>query len=94
VTTESQTIPASVGQPSRPTWLKVVQAVLLGFVLGLVLHAGLSVLLVKLGAATPGGSSSTAPAVQCKKQNPARQLPGPKSSASIWRADGFNARFV
>ena len=80
---ESETIAASVG-PSRPIWLKVVQAVLLGFVLGLVLHAGLSVLLVKLGAATP---PSHAPAVQCKKQNPPRQAPGPKSSASVLHVD-------
>ena len=49
-----------------PTWVRIVQAVLIGLVAGLALHMLLSV--VVLGSSRPGSSEPR----QCRKTTPAR----------------------
>jgi hypothetical protein len=56
-----------------PTWLRVLQAALIGLVAGLALHVLLSVVVLHgevRGPKPPGAS-------QCKKANPARDVAAP-----------------
>lgn len=64
-----------------PSWLRIARALLVGFALGLVVHVMVSLLLVQLGA--QGTSGDTGPAVQCRKQSPARQPAAVKPPTSV-----------
>ena len=60
-----------------PTWVRVLQAALIGIVAGLALHAILSVVVLQ---GDGGGRSRSAPS-QCKKGAPSRDAGAPASSA-------------
>jgi hypothetical protein len=63
---------------SSHPWLKVLQALILGFVLGLAVHTGLSLMLVNLGADAPRPAGRSRSGVECRKQQqPARQTTQP-----------------
>jgi hypothetical protein len=77
-----------------PTWVRVLQAALIGVIAGLALHAILSV--VVLQGKGLGDPARRAPA-ECKKAAPARDavqptLDGAPSSGIPWVIEGQQAR--
>jgi hypothetical protein len=58
-----------------PTWVRVVQAVLIGLVAGLALHVLLSMVVLQ-------GRETTAPR-ECRKNTPVKSAPQIKSSTGV-----------
>jgi hypothetical protein len=59
-----------------PTWVRVVQAVLIGLVAGLALHALLSMVVLQ-------GSEGAAVPKECRKSTPAKTGPQIKAPAGV-----------
>ena len=59
-----------------PTWVRVVQAVLIGVVAGLALHALLSMVVLQ------GSESATVP-TECRKSTPAKTAPQLKAPVGV-----------
>lgn len=83
--TEEQHSSFSPSADTAPTWLRALQAGLLGLVAGLVLHAIVAV----GGAQARTGEPAHAGPKECKKSSPARDAVAPATAMPAQTSSGF-----
>lgn len=74
MTDELQPCPSEAPIDGGPTWLRALQAALVGLIAGLALHAILSIVVLQARDAVPAHAGPK----ECKRSAPARETVAPK----------------